>query len=154
MGGLKGLVGSIYLERSGKTLHRAGVVGELVNAATVNLFTITGGPVVASMFGIITAAIGANITTVQLSNGTHDMSAASGSLSGQIVGIHLNPTGGIAVAMAIGAATLVGVYQATRWSLGVGSVSILVGGATSATGAIDWYITYEPMVPGAIVAVA
>jgi hypothetical protein len=130
-----------------RTDYRPGVVGELVNAATVNLFTINGGPIIATMFGIIRVGIGANNTTVQLLHSVtaQAMGLASGNLTGQVAGIHLNPTGAVGVAIAISAGTSVGVYQPTnRWSLSVGTIGMLIGGATSAVGAIDWYITWEP----------
>ena len=155
--GLQSAVKSVYTERSGRTLRRVGVVSELVNGATVNLFTITGGPIIATMFGVVTAAgDGANATTVQLRNGATVMGLASGAITNVLVGMHLNPTGAVGVAIAISAGVLVGVYHPTnKWSLGVGTVNILVGGATqTALGAvIDWYLTWEPALPAATVAV-
>jgi hypothetical protein len=145
----------IFLNRGSRTAYRPGVVGEIVNGATIPLFAITGGPITASMFGVLTAPIGANATTVQLLHSVtaQAMSTASGNLTGQIAGIHLNPTGAVGAAIAISAGTSVGVFQVTDWSLSIGTIGLLVGGATTATGAIDWYLYWEPGVPNAVVTV-
>ena len=146
----------LFENRTYKTVRRAGVVGELVDADTIPLFTITGSPIVCSIFGIITAAIGANVTTLQLLHSVtaQAMGLACTSLTGQVVGIHLNPTGAVGDAIAISAGTSVGVHQLTDWSLNVGAVNMLIGGATSGTGAVDWYITYLPMLSTGLVVAA
>lgn len=151
--GMKSLIESVYLERSSRTLRRVGVVGELVNAANIPLFTITGGPIKATLVGILTADFVVTATTVQLLQGAVPLGLACTTLSGQLTGIHLNPTGAVGAAIAISAGINVGVYQATPWSLGVGIIRLLVGGATSAVAAIDWYLSFDPLVPGASVAI-
>lgn len=154
---LASLIGNISTQNT-LCAHRPGVVGELVNGATVNLFTVRNGDVhVSGMHGKLTAAIGANATTVQLriipTGGVQQaLSAASGNLTGLIINRYLEPTGVLAGAIVIEAATYgVGiVYMATNpWTLTPGIINILVGGATTATGAIDWYIEYRPLTPGA-----
>jgi len=137
-------------------VRRVGVVGELVNAATIPLFTITGSPILCSMFGVITAEFEVAATTLQLLHSVtaQAMGLACTTLSAQVAGIHLNPTGAVGVAIAISAGTSVGVGQATQWSLSIGAVNLLVGGATSTDGAVDWYITYLPMLDTGLVVAA
>ena len=138
--------------------YRPGVVGELVLNAVVNLFTVRGGDVhVSGMHGKITANIGANNTTVQLriiptAGAQQALSNPSGNLTGLIINRYLEPTGVLAGAIVTEAATYgVGIiYMATNpWTLTPGIINILVGGATTLTGAIDWYIEYRPLSPGA-----
>ena len=139
-------------------VRRPGIVGELVNAAVVNLFQVVGGDVhVSGMHGKIATAIGANATTVQLrilptgSLVFQNLSAASGNMTGLFANTLLEPTGAIAVAIALEVTFGVGlVYQVTNtWVLIPGVISILVGGATTAVGSIDWNIEYRPLSPGA-----
>jgi len=147
----------LFENRTYKTVRRPGVGAELVNAAEIDLFTITGSPIICSIFGVITGTFEAAATTLQLMHSVtdQDLGAACTTLSGQVAGIHLNPTGGVAVAMAIGAGTSVGVHQPTnKWSLSVGNIYLLVGGATSTDGVVDWYITYLPMLSTGLVVAA
>ncbi len=148
--GLKSQIDAI-LSWSEKSVRRVGVVGELVNGATVPLFAIVGGPVLVKMVGILTAAFVVTATTVQLLHSVtaQAMGLACTTLSGQAIGIHLNPTGAVGAAIAISAGTSVGVYQVTYWSLSIGNINLLIGGATSAVAAIDWYVTYIPLMSGA-----
>lgn len=139
-------------------VRRPGVVGELVLAARFNIFQVVGGDVrVEGMHGKIATAIGANATTVQLfilpagSVTQQALSAASGNLTGLFANTLLEPTGAVAVAIALEVTFGVGlVYQVTNpWILIPGTINILVGGATTLVGSIDWMIEYRPLSPGA-----
>ncbi len=157
--GLSGQVKKVTLNNP-MCVWRPGRVGELVLAARVNLFQVVGGDVhVSGMHGKITVGIGANATTVQLfiiptagaAPAQQALSAASGNLTGLLTQTLLEPTGALAVAIAQDVTFGVGiVYQVTNtWILTPGIINILVGGATTAVGAIDWNIEYRPLAPGA-----
>lgn len=138
---------------------RRGVVGELVNAATVNLFTVQNNDVhVTGILGKVTALMDANATTVQLriiptGGAQQALSAASGALNGQLVDTYLEPTGALAAAITITNTygTGVALMVTNDWILTPGIINILVGGATQVTGVIDWWIEYRPLAPDAAI---
>lgn len=159
--GLKTLVSQLYLTQI-RTLRRPGVVGELVNAASPNLFTITGGDImVVGIHGKITTAFGTTATTLQLRLTTalagtvSVLGLACTTLSDQVADILLTSTGAVGVALAISAAAGVGVYAVTNAQVLVpGGIDVLVGGATSTVAAVEWTINYIPLHPAANVALA
>jgi hypothetical protein len=143
----------------GKCVYRAAKSTDLLVAGptTVNLFTIVGGAVVVEGFvGVVTTQIATVALTIAINlTGTAGtivapVAVATGSLSGYVVDSILTLAGGVGAALTLqtGAARGVGVYTITNkqaWVPGVLSMS--VGGAAAATGAIDWYIRYQPLGP-------
>jgi len=141
-------------------VHRRGVVGELVNGNTVNLFTVQRNDVhVTGILGKITAAMDAGTADVQLRIIPRDgavpaqqvLSLASGSLANLLANEYLEPTGALGAAITLTATYGAGValMVTNDWILTPGIINILVGTATNTTGAIDWYIEYRPLAPDA-----
>jgi hypothetical protein len=126
--------------------------------STANLFTVTGGAVrVLNVTGhIVTtlAATGDNVKLVftdTLTSTATDICAVL-DLNGKLQGTFLNITGTFANAMT-NSATKGVVLQTLAAGLVLAPGVLSMNAATpQATGAIDWYIEYEPMAPGAAIA--
>jgi len=154
---------SIYSGHS-RWVHRPGVAGELLNGATVNLFTVqpAGDVQLDAIFGLVTTQIQAAAVTVQFrilptfatgAPAQQAISAASGAgvLTGSLVSTPVLVADGLGGAITIEATYGVAVgfaLMATQRVLTPGVINILIGGA-NATGAIDWYLAYTPVADGA-----
>jgi len=145
-------------------VRRVGTVGEWLNGTSPSIFTITGGPILVSVFyGIITATfdVGATqlqprITPVAGAAAAQVLSNACASLANGVINTTLVPTGVIA-----GACTLEVTFGVTfgnlltrQWTLLEGTIDVLVSGADNALGALDWVIGYLPLGNAANVVVA
>lgn len=129
-------------------VRRAGVAGEIVNAAHPSIFTVTGGDIICSIWGKITTAFGANATTLQLRNDTVVLGLACTTLSGQTADVFLCPTGLVGAAMIISGVGVGPLQSSCLLLLTPGDIDVLVGGASDANAVIDWYISYVPVLPG------
>jgi len=133
--------------------RRLGVAGELVLAAAVPLFQISGGPIlVTGCYGKVTTAFAVAATTVQLQitpvgGIAQNLSAASGNLTGAVINTTLAPTGALAVAITIEVTfgATFGLALTNQWLLIPGVITELVGGATNNAGVLNWTIIYTPL---------
>jgi hypothetical protein len=144
-----------------KAVHRAGIAGELVLAAAVNIFQVIGGDVsVLACYGKVTTVMAATNTTVQLritptGGAAQVISAASANLNGVLANATIMPTGAIGVApvtevtYGVSISNVALAMPTNTWVLLPGVVDILIGGATNATGVIDWFMLYVPNQMGA-----
>jgi len=152
-----------------KAAHRAGIAGELVLAASPTIFQVVGGDVtVYTCYGKITTDMAVAATTVQLritpTEGTAPaaqvLALASANLSGVIAPALIVPTGALGVnpvteiTYGVGIGNVRGCMVTNTWILNPGVIDILVGGATNATGVIDWFLVYTPNQMGARVVAA
>ena len=164
-----------WWDNSPKTVRRpglaAGAGGDWSPAADFPIFTISGGPIkIISLFGHVTAVFaGANaipLITYGAANALCVVAVAAafpldsllvwdGSLTA-VSGV-LRATGALAhsqVSDSVGTPA-----SAESWTGPIfcipGVLNIVnVGGATDATGVVDWYIEYVPMTPAAVVVAA
>jgi hypothetical protein len=134
--------------------------GATVSAASDDLFTITGGPVLAMISGIVTTVIGSTSMTAQLAITTVSP-AATANLS-TAVRIDTDAEGtsyrfiGAGVLTPVTAGAVVGdpVTAADCWFLlPIGTV-VCLAQATYNTGAIDWFMRYKPLAPLSVVVAA
>lgn len=139
--------------------------GAVLNATIDPLFTITGGPILAQIFGIVTTVlVGAANGTLQI---TTTAPAATIDLS-TTVAIDNDAAGTSYSFTGVAAGTVPALYPVTgggRWFipstavydlaeflLPIGSVGFL--GSAAATGVIKWYMTYLPLSPSSVVVAA
>jgi len=167
-------VDQVYL-RQEKTVRRVGRTvaagSDWAAAANFNIFTIAGGPImVTNLFGHVTAVFaGANATPI-VSQTPAGGAAANMSVIAVAAAFALNTflvwDGSLtAVSGVLRATAAVGHSQATdsvgtaataeswagRIRIVPGVIRITNGGANDATGVVDWYISYIPLVPEATV---
>lgn len=161
IGGVKNLGNPAYAwvltERVGTRV--ACKMGALVNAATVNLFSVSGPVRVIRIVGIVTTDIGAFAGLMKLTGPTaEDLCAVSTSISGHVAGTVYHCTMEATDALQILlAGTTKEALPAAGNSAGV-IMNTLTNGIKAAVtvaqgaGAIDWYLEYMPLAAGAYVA--
>jgi hypothetical protein len=130
-----------------------------VLSGTDDLFTITGGPIIASVIGIVTTVIGGAANgTLQITTTTP---AATVSLSttvaidSQAAGSSIRFVGatGVLTPLAAGAKIIDPVTVGDcQFLMPIGTVKFL--GSAARTGNIKWYLTYRPLSPNSVVVAA
>lgn len=139
---------------------RASTVKATTSLATAALFTIAGGPVrVISLIGQITTAIEAKANATKLTHTPTGGSAVDLCATVEANGAAIRKCfalNGVKLT-ALGISADIGVVTAANQSgmpivLTAGAVG--VNAADSSTGAVSWYMEYEPLVPGATVVAA
>lgn len=146
------------LYTTGRRLRRAGLAADLTAVATVNIFTVAGGPVVLNgIAGAVTTVIGAAAgTTIQLNHTPVAPAAAtvlclaSAAITNAVVGTVFTITGAVGVAMTVNA-NGIGIYQLTQRMVLLPGIMGLVVAVLANTGVIDWYVDYTPLTAAATV---
>ena len=133
--------------------------GAMLNGAD-DLFTVTGGPVLATLVGIVTTEIGANAATGQLKitttapPGTTNLSTAV-NIETDAVGTSYRFVGatGVLTPATAGAKIIDPVTVGDCWFLlPIGTVTFT--GSAANTGNIKWYLRYKPLSPDSVVVAA
>lgn len=148
---------ALLLANYGQLITRAAAA--LPQTATAAIFNVTGGQViVTSLFGVVTTAVQAQATTIQLNvlntaigGGGTIISSAAGDLNAAPVGTIIGtPLSGLAA----GNPLTVTAYgsQNNEFTIGTGSIRLVTG--ASSTGAVKWYLNFIPLDPGAFVTAA
>jgi hypothetical protein len=133
----------------------------LVTAATVNLFTITGGRVLMTGFlGEVVVAIAATATTLQITHLTTDVTAvvtplciASADIASYAAGRMFALPAAVGGVLTVSTGSSAMEWLAPNYVLKTGGLQ-LVGSAAPATGTIKWSMWYVPVDDGAYVEAA
>jgi len=135
--------------------------GAVLNGALDPLFTISGGPVYAKIFGLVTTVIGgaANMSlqlTTTTPAATVDLNAAPVAIDNDAAGTiyrNVGATGVFTPSTALGIVIEDPVTVESCWYvLAPGSLGAL--GSAAQTGVIAWYMYYVPISPSAVVVAA
>lgn len=152
----------LFQNRTFMTVRRPGVLNEIVDDADINLFNVVGPVAVAALFGIITVAM-AGAAEPQLRFIEPDAGApvamsgamAATGLDGLTVNTILGWPGTIGGLLVDGAS--VGLFAAdeSAWAgyiyMTDGIINLLETNSVAATGTIDWYVSYLPLLPAGII---
>lgn len=153
----------LFQTRSWKTLRRPGTAAEWITGADFDIFTVTGVHLVKALFGICTALIAGNILplieilTVVPAATVPLCAVTGGNWDTDVAGTFYGFTGLVTDDLFAGA--VIGAQDAAAgtndWN---GGFVVLTTGvinidnaAASTAGVIDWYITYLPMTPDAVI---
>jgi hypothetical protein len=127
----------------------------LPQTASVPIFTVTGRVKILAIVGQVTTAIQAQADAVKLtavpSIGSPTDLCATGDINAAAVGSQLLLTGTLANALQISAGGAQA-YQAGSVIVQAGTINL--NAAASNTGAVKWFIDYEPIDPGAQIVAA
>ena len=133
--------------------------GAVLNGSD-DLFTITGGPVIAKIVGIVTTIIGGasngrlTITTTEPS-GTANLNAGAVAIDDDAVGTSYRNIGATSVFTPVTAGAVIIDPVTTddcEFLLPIGTVKFL--GSAARTGNIKWYMIYKPLSPNSVVTAA
>ena len=155
------------LSYSGGTWQNASVVplaveksdGAVLSGAD-NLFTITGGPVLAQIYGLVTTIIGGAATaklgiTTTVPAATVDLNAAAVAIDDDAAGTMYYNVGATSVFTPITAGVKIldpVTVEPTWFFLPIGTVKATCSAAR--TGNIKWYMRYVPLSPDSLVVAA
>jgi len=141
--------------RAYTTVRRAGVLNELLADADIDLFNVSGPVLITSLFGIVTVVLaGAALPRLRFTEpdagAPVNLSGIHASVDGLAVNNILSWAGTIAGLLLEGVG--VGLFSAdeSAWAgpilLTAGVISLFETGSVLATGTIDWYISYLPLI--------
>lgn len=161
-----GLVSSRTQAREIQTVRRPGEALDIHPANTVDLFTITGSPVLLyRLFGVITTLFGATLGTLQFrftptgGGAITDMCAASAALNDTAQNVCLcwdgTLAGTIVVGVGVGHLDLTGTEAGFASPITCTPGTIHLTNATGMTsGVVDWYISYLPLTADGLIVAA
>lgn len=159
LGDMSGSTVADYLDNMTQQVARTTAAKAISSIASANLFTVSGGPVrVLSLVGYITTGIQAAGNEVKL---THTPTGGAAvdlcavlDVTGAAIRTFLALDGVKATALVNTADTGVVIASALHMPLvlSVGTIALSAAGTT--TGAVSWYVEYEPLAPGATVTAA
>ncbi len=163
IGGILGDVANstvaVRLANLANQTNRTTAAKAIASIASANLFTVATGPVrVLSIVGYITTGIEAAANNVKLTHTPTGGAAvdlcATLNVTGAAIRTFLALDGVKATALVNTADTGVVIASALHMPivLSVGTIALNASGTT--TGAVSWYVDYEPMAPGATVTAA
>lgn len=146
--------------RAFTTVRRPGVLDELGADADIDLFNVSGPVFVTSLFGIVTVVLaGAALPRLRFTEpdagAPVNLSGIHASVDGLAVNNILSWAGTAAGLLLEGVG--VGLFSAdeSAWAgpilLSAGVISLFETGSVAATGTIDWYISYLPLVAATII---
>jgi len=135
--------------------------GGTVSGASDDLFTITGGPIYAKIYGIVTTIIGNTSMTAQLAITTTSPAGTTAISTAVRIDTddagtmyHFIGTNGVLTPVTAGAAIIDPVtVDDSYFFLPVGTV-VCLAQSTYNTGAISWYMRYKPLSPLSVVVAA
>lgn len=124
-----------------------------------NLFTISGGPILATHFyGLVTVVIGANIATCTIQHACTDPAAdialsTAVAITDDAVGTtYYISSAGLGVFTPVTAGSVIQATQMLPWLLTPGNLQATFSAAN--TGAIRWFMVYKPLSPNSVVIAA
>ena len=149
----------LFQNRTFMTVRRAGLAADLAGGANFNVFTVAGPVQVQSIIGVVTTIIGAGAAVPRIS--FTPTGGAAVHLCAAPVSIALDAVGTIYVwdGTSVGAlapASQIGTADAGETSWVAGNITLVAGiiritNAVVSSGIIDWYVSYLPLTPTALV---